>query len=81
MKGQAAAERSGILALEWCAEFFQSCQLAAEFVQCADQATGSRDYDILLGTDVSIHQQIKSLQDVLSARKPLCGAKYSAIMC
>lgn len=55
-EGAGSAERGGILALEWCAEFCYSCQLGAEFVCCADQATGSRVYDILLGADVGIHQ-------------------------
>lgn len=50
MKGQAAAERGGTLELEWGAEFFHSCQLLGQFVQCADQATGNRDYDMLFGT-------------------------------
>lgn len=55
-EGAGSAEQGGILALEWCAEFCYSCQLGAEFVRCADQATGSRDYDTLLGADVGIHQ-------------------------
>lgn len=34
VKVQSTAERSGILAYQWCAEFFHSCQLAAVCALC-----------------------------------------------
>lgn len=75
VNGQTAEERGGILALERCAEFCRSCLF------CAGRRPGYLEWRIrCVIWSRREHPQlwVKSLEDVLSERRPLCGAKYSA---